>query len=231
MSTSANPGAGLETLKKALEKRLASQKRSNLIVGIVGGLLLVLLVGYFSYGYSAIKGMLKPEDLVAFGTQTMKDQIPELRKTIETKVMEAIPNAAEMVTKSALDNIPEGRKYLEKFLEEQMDNLLEETSAMTAQELRKFVKDNKADLIATIRAIDSEKDAEKTIKHLTDLMEVQLGREILKDAKEMYDMLLEMNQKMAKLKAGKNLPKHEESMLHMLKIIRRIQVERATNKT
>lgn len=231
MSTAPNPAGSLESLKKALEKRLSSQRRSNIVVGTVGGLLVALLIGYFSYGYNAISGMLKPADLVAFGADALKQQIPQLKSTIEAKVMEAIPNASEMLAKTALDNIPEARKMIEKVIDEQVGHLLDETSAMSATELRKFVKENRADLVATIRSLESKKDAEKTITHLTELMEAQLGREILKDAKEMYDTISDVNQKLSKLKAGKGLQKHEESMLHMLKIIRRIQVERATNKT
>ena len=67
---------------EAVYRQLRSLRRrfqlGSWIFLIVGGLLLAVVAGYFSFGYSEISDLNDPEKIVALVGQTVDDQIPIL---------------------------------------------------------------------------------------------------------------------------------------------------------
>lgn len=220
--------ARLEELCASLRKKVAAGRRGNLIFGVVATLLLVVVVSYFVFGFVFISSMLEPHHIVEGGSQMFKDNIPDLKKTIQDRVVASAPQIASMATGYVMEYMPTGREAIEKTVGEQMGHLLDETSSVTAKELRKFVHDNRDDLKNTLKALNNEKEAADVVAKLSKAIEAQLGRELLADAKELMDIVIDLNAKLARINEGKDLDTHDQTIRRMLMICKRIQLDQST---
>lgn len=220
--------AKLDEICAVMRKKVAAGKRSNVIFGVVATLLLLVVVSYFVFGFVFISSMLEPAHLVDGGTQMFKENIPEMKRQIQEKVVASAPQIAGMATTFVLDYLPTGRETIENSLNEQLGNLLDETSSVTSKELRKFVHDNKAELKNTLQALNDQKEATEVVGRLSKAIEAQLGRELLADARELMDILIDINTKLARINEGKDLDAHDQTIRRMLMICKRIQIDQST---
>ena len=84
MGTTPNASSGssaalndrLEQLQQRLRAELRRTSRATTSVIVLGVLLLLLLGGYFAYGYSVIKKETAQEPLLDFAEATLQDQLP-----------------------------------------------------------------------------------------------------------------------------------------------------------
>ena len=102
-----------ERLSVAQGKIARIQRRMKIntwVTAIIGGLALVALSVYFTYGYFSIKELLDPKMLVNMVGQRIEDELPETRKQIETRIIESAPEMAEQLSERVVSLAPTARK-------------------------------------------------------------------------------------------------------------------------
>src|SRR6266852_3389149 len=101
-----------------LEQELTRQRKridgSTTLMTVVGIIALLAVAGYAWYGYREISIFTDPNKIVDLGQQLLDDNIPQLRRKLETEIGQAAPQWASTLSKEALGALPAGRKRLGK---------------------------------------------------------------------------------------------------------------------
>ena len=239
-STSANASAPENPEILALDKRLeASQgelellrrniRRSSLFSTIVGVLLLLLLTGYFTYGYVKIAAFLdEPEQFISLVAQTAEDYLPKGRKDLEATITESAPEWAERASEELVARAPDVRKALEDSILVQTDLLVQELSGFTEKEFHDFLINQRPTLETSIREWSSgEEVPEETIAVLQEALDKELQANTQQQADVLLHTLYALKDKLKKLAEGRYLNGEESLERQAMMIIRRLHLEQA----
>lgn len=226
----------LTALNKRLDDALAELdtqrrrvKRSSIISTCVGGALLALLTAYFTVGYVKILEFVnKPEEAVALVGQTMEDMLPDVRKQIETMIIEGAPEWAKMASEELLASAPDIREQLEGLILDQSKLLVEQLSGFSEQRFAEFLETQRPTFEATIRELSStQQEPEETFAELTEALENELKVNMEEEARTLLDVVYALNEKLRKLSDGRDLTREESYLRRAMMILRRVQLEQA----
>jgi hypothetical protein len=227
MSESSNTLADrLDTAQTKLTKLQRKLNRGTIITAVVAALLLALMAGYFYFGYREISELLEPETLVAFGTQMVDDQIPEVRRNVQGQVQENAPVWAEQLSTQVVDSMPSIRKSLEDYVLGQTENVVQQLSGVTETEFRKFLqqdRDTMQDVLNELSA--SDEISEDTLAALETAMDQALQANTQEQADLVLGTLTELRGKVDKLATGRGLNDEEALERQVLMVARRLQLD------
>jgi len=123
--TSSSNDSKLQDVASKLSKISSSMARGARITAFVGIILMVLMLGYFAYGYNEIKDLTKPENLVALGGQLVDESLPQVLNLVKNTVESSAPDWAQALSDQAIGATPTIRESLE-------DHILAETEGVIA---------------------------------------------------------------------------------------------------
>jgi len=225
------------TLVDELKKRLArmqadlaaqrrSLNRSSTLTAILGLIVLGALAAYFYYGYTQIAYAAEPERLVDVAETIVNDNLPNARASLEQEVDKNAAKWAQSLSQKARQSLPDLRAKAETYFVEQVDKSLDESAVLTDQHFRNFVKENKPLLEKAFK--DLEKSPELADDSLADLekaLDKELQSDLRAQASATFDALNQLNEKLKKLRAGKNLSPPEQTERELIMIVRRLQLD------
>jgi hypothetical protein len=225
-----NPPSGdvagrLAACEKELSVQAASIRRSGALTLGVGIVLLGLLAGYFWYGYQQISSVMNPDTLVAAASGWVEDQLPEVRKSLETEVDKSAPVWAASLSKQARDSLPSLRSKLEEHVMQQVDATIEQTVNMTDAEFRKFLQDNRPTLEQGFKDLKGDPAlAQESLQRIEDAVQEQFAVNMQQGASDLFATLGQMRAKLVRLKAGTSLTQEEKLERHVLTLLRGLQL-------
>jgi hypothetical protein len=236
MSTTPQPPAGgtaattvkdrLERLQRELADERARTQRSSILTLIVGVLALLLLGGYFAYGYSEIKKLANSDDLIGFAEIEIERRLPEGRRLLEKQLVDNAPEWADRLSKQALENMPTAREKCEEYALEQYEVSMKEVANLTDEQFRTYLRANRPMIEKHFKELgDKPTLAESSVEELQKSLEDQLQTNMKSSAKDLLDTLLAANAKLKRLQANKDLTKEEENERRVIMLARRIQLE------
>jgi hypothetical protein len=231
--TAKTPGAPVPSLKDRLEqlhRDLVAQRRhaqtATTLTVVIGVLVLLVLGGYFAYGYAKIKQLADPNLLVDYAEDQLQQNLPSVRKSLEDEITRSAPKWAETLSRQALESAPTARKKLEDYTLEQYETSVKELSGMTDQQFRGYLKDNRPMLEKQFKELGSNPQlAESSLAELEASLEKQLERNMKAEAAQLLDTLHSANAKMSRLRAGDKLTKEEQIERQVMMLMRRLQSE------
>lgn len=216
--------ASINDTERLLKDCATRTRRGNMLTVIVGAFVLLLLGGYFAYGYSQIADVTKPKVMVDAAESWLEDQIPEVRKTLEAEVDKSAPVWAESLSKQAQASLPTVREKLEAYVLDQADQIMEQTVNLTEEHFRKVLKEKREVLEEGFNDLaKSPKLAKETLRDLVDAMEGVFQADMKEGSSEMFARLNFMTEKLTRLKAGKDLNPEENLERLVLMQVRRLQ--------
>jgi hypothetical protein len=230
--TTANSGspAALKDRLDQLQRQLSAEQRrtsrSTRGVIILGVLLLLLLGGYFAYGYSEIKKQTAHEPLLDFAEVTLRDQLPVARQTVADEIQKSAPEWAKMLSQQVQQNLPTARKKLEEYTLEQCDLMLKEASLVSADQYRGFVRDNRPTLEAGFKELStSPKLADKTLADIEKSLEKELQTSMKAEAGQLLDTLRSASAKLKRLRDSPRLAADEHLERRIVMLTRRLELQ------
>ena len=194
---------------------------------IVGGLLLVLVTFYFSYGYSEVSSFRDPELLVSLVGDMAEQQIPAMRKMAQEQVDQNADAWAEMASKQVLAQIGPARKQIESLALQKSDEAIAKINVIGEKKFREILAQNR-DTVQN--AIDQIKADEEVSDGVVLALQEAIEKEFKIDADSQVDALVtivsDINANMEELVAGENLTREQRAERRVLMLARRIHVER-----
>jgi hypothetical protein len=226
--------SGLETSIERAHGRVSSvasriQSGANVTL-CVGGLLLVMVSGFFIYGLPQMDELLDPTNTVARVEMLLEDQgIPALRKYATDFAKNNSKEVAKSLNQTAIDGMPTVRKLLEDHAVEQLNGMIDERLPQTEQKFVGMIKQRKPQLEKTFAELDSpdEEVSKRAIKELMAILEAELQRDFQEDVQILLATLYHMNTKAKKILANQGLTAEENLIRQMISTVRRIKQDYA----
>jgi len=222
-----------KTLTERLEaahRRLRGLRRrlqlGNWITAIIGFALLLLVAGYFAYGYSQISDLRDPELIVSLVGGVLDQNIPEVRKTLEEQVKTNASVWAEQASEQVLLAMPTIRKGLEDYACKQADALIDELDVVGEKEFRRLLDKNRSTVKQAIQDLKDEKEvSDGVVLLLEEAMEKELQIPMQDQAEVLLVLLSDLNKNIKQLHEGENLSAEQQCERRVLMIAKRLQVE------
>jgi hypothetical protein len=213
-----------------LERQLASQRkhlaRRTRFTAIVALFLLIVLAGYFYFGYKNFDEVTRPAMIVQVAETFVDANLPELRKSLQAEIIRSAPSWAEQFSGELQAGMPQGRAQLENYIENQMEGMLDQASAFSQDQFRTFLRENRPVLEHGFQDLaDSPTLAEETMKQVIDGLDKQLSHQMQLESSQLFETLSMMKKKLALLKTAQNLSNEQQLERRVLMLTRRLQLE------
>ena len=198
-----------ERLGRLEQDLIAQRKRvdGNTTLMAIVGLIALIAVAVYSYiGYKGISEAVEPKNVVSTVETTLDDQLPQLRRRLESEIVQSAPEWANTLSKEALGALPVARKRLEKVATTYADDALQETRAITDKRFREFYKNHHADLQKKFDELAKSPNlAENSIADIQADLEKDLQVDLKADATVLLKEITLRNKNFKDLRDGKNL--------------------------
>src|SRR5262249_199948 len=153
-----------------------------------------------------ISEAVEPKNVVSTVETTLDDQLPQLRRRLESEIVQSAPEWANTLSKEALGALPVARKRLEKVATDYADDALQETRAITDKRSREFYKNQHADLQKKFDELAKSPNlAETSIADIQADLEKDLQVDLKADAEVLLKEITLRNKNFKDLRDGKNL--------------------------
>lgn len=216
----------LEEANRVLAEQVTSIRRGNRLTLIVGILALLLMAGYFTYGYSQISELMQPDTLVTLGVSQLEDHLPEARRAIETEITTSAPVWAEQVSARVRGSLPEARTRLEGYVLTQVDTGVVKAVELTEQEFRDFLRANRQSLDEGFRDLaTSPQLADESLERLVVAINTKFQSNMQHNSKDLFETLNELVARLSRLKANQALTQEEALLRQIIMQARRMQFE------
>lgn len=220
--------ARVDQLSQQIAIHEAAMNRSASTTGIVGIIAIVLLSGYFFYGYKMISELLQPEKLVPLGAEMLHNKLPEARQATVQLVSDSAPRWAADISVQARGSIPTLRTQLEDYVMKQTDVLLGQVTSVTEEQFRKTMKENHDLLDKGFKELaTSEKLSEESLKAIEAALEDQLQADMKAQSELVLETLRHLRSRAQRLLAGNDLDEEERIERRVLMLSRRLQLMEA----
>lgn len=213
-----------EAAQNELVKLRRSFQLGSWITGIVGTVIIVVLGGYFCYGYIVISELKDPEPIIALVGQMADTQIPLIRARLESQVDKNATAWAQDASDRAVAFVPTLRKKLEELASEQVDKAIDQINVLGEKEFRRVLDENRDTIKQALQDLEDDKE-------ISDGVLLLLEEELAKELKMNVDALAGtplvivsvLNSSGKTLLAGENLTEEQEHERRVLMIVRRLQ--------
>jgi hypothetical protein len=219
-----NTYARLEAAHAEMRRLRRRQQRSNWLTAIVGILLLVLIGGYFSYGYATISEFRDDPDMIIAPLGNMADdQVRNLRASLETQVKENADLWAEQASQQVIAGMPGARKWLEDYACQQADSVIQKVDVIGDKQFRDWITENR-DTVE--KAVGQLKEGGALSDDVVALLEQELKEKLNLDVTEQAAVLPVLLSDLNKVLEGKDLNAEQQLERRILKIVRRLQKDK-----
>jgi len=231
----------LEKRLADVQDQLARQKRrlnrGAVLTMVFGVLMLILMAGYFYYGYTTLDDFTQPEKIVQLGTSTLLGNLQESREFLDKSFDELLPELVPDVlgyARRALDTgsdqltayIPELRSGAENMVLEQMDKLMGGFSALvTEEQFTELCRANGPAMRQIFHEMEGEEASGRVVSDLEKVVDSQMQRSWREQMQVMYGTTTYMKEKLEKLSRGKDLNAEQTLERNILKIARALRLQ------
>jgi hypothetical protein len=218
----------LNSSQQKLNTLQAELDSSNRLTLAVGTLMLLVLAGYFAYGYREIKKLVEPDTLVPYGAQMLQERIPEARHAIVQQVSTSAPVWAEQVSTRVRDELPRIREKLQDYFLKQSEDMLKQVSTISEEHMRKALTENKDVLDTHIRELaQNEQLSDAAAEALVTALEGELKQDLKGQSEIVLDSIQTLDARVQRLATGLNLDEEEAVERRILMLARRLQLMEA----
>lgn len=224
--------SGLAEQVNRLTRQIAQQEsaiyRSTRVMGSIGLIGLVLIAGYYYYGYKEIARLLEPNTLVPFAAGMLEQRLPEAREALVVQISKSAPAWAEQVSLKAQQAIPDLRVKLEDYVLSETDKMAQQVTTLTEEKIQKVLHENREVVEKGFKELaDSDNLSEETLAVLVTALEKELQTDMQAQAGEVLETLRFLSGRVQRLADGKDLDDEEQSERRIAMLARRLQLTEA----
>ena len=212
-----------------LNKEIAGTRRSTnwssnlaLLIGLV---CIVLLCGYFGYGYKALNDVTQPKMIVEAAKGYMGDYSIEARKVASAEIRKSAPIWAQEASIELVANMPTFRKQAESTVETYFNEQIAMSQGLAGKEFKKIIQDNREDFGEAIKLMVEEGNSDEFVDTILPIIEKSSEIDLKDNAMLVLGGLDEINRRLEKLATGTDLNPLEEQQRHILGLTRVLREE------
>lgn len=218
----------MNKMSQQISQQEAAIHRSSRTTATIGLIALVVLGGYFFYGYRMIAEVLEPKMLVRSATGLIEQQLPVATNSLIAQVNNSAPTWAEKVSVEAQGSIPKLRLTLEDYVLTETDKLANQVTNLTEDKFRKAMHDNHDVIEKGFQELaTSDKLSEESLKQLVTALEQELKTDMQTQAEAVLETLRFLSSRIQKLSAGKGLDEEERCERRIAMLSRRLKLMEA----
>ncbi len=207
-----------------LVKELAGKRRItslgtnlSLLVGLIS---IALLCVYFGYGYFMLDELTKPETVVGSAKAYLEDNSPQAMEIAAAEVRNSAPIWANQASQEFIASMPTVREQAEVALMSYIDEQLAETQKLTSEGFEDMMDKHQADFADAINMMVAGGDSSVFTEKVMPLIEEAYAPEMKESVLNTLGILQEINRRMEKLAAGKDLNEIELQQRKILGLTR-----------
>lgn len=229
-----SPGSSPSALRDRIERvhqELVAQKqstdRSTALVALVGIVVIVVAAVFYYYAYRQIGQLVnEPKTLVTATAGLVDERLPDLRKQIEEQVSQNAPEWATTLSVQLKESLPGYSSQFVDYAVGQADNAFNEGTAMSDDQMKGVINKHKPQILQLIRELKTnDMLPESSMRILEQALEDEMGADMNAQSRQIMDSLMSAREKMARLKAGKDLKPDEMIERNLLLVARRMRAE------
>lgn len=218
----------LNQLTQSIAKHETAISRSTRTTGTVGLIALMLMAGYFYYGYVKIAELLQPELLVPLGASMLERNLPAARQALVKQISDSAPAWAETVSSNAQKAIPDLRDKLETYILAETDTLLVQAATLTEDKFRKALHENHELIEKGFQELaNDEKLSDASLQALVTALEQQLQADLQDQSATVLETLRFLSARVKRVSAGQGLDQEERCERRIAMLARRLQLMEA----
>lgn len=207
-----------------LAKELAAKRRStnwssNLSL-FIGMLIILLLAGYFGYGYYMFNDITQPETIVGSAKSYLEDLSVEARRTAGEEVRKSAPVWAKEASQELVANMPSFREKAEVTFAQYFDDKVQETRELTREEFAKVVENNRADFQEAVDTLVQEGKSDEFVAKIMPIIEQQYAAGLHSQVSNVLGGLQFINQQLDKLSSEQELNPIQQQQKYILGLTR-----------
>lgn len=234
MSASSSPSGNsavvdrINKLTQQISAQESAIQRSSSTVAIVAVIALVLVGGYFWYGYEMIASLIEPKTLVPYAAGMLQQNLPAARQSIVQQINDSAPAWAQQLSVKARETVPELRNKLEEYVLNETEKMLGHATGITEEKFRKVMHENHDVLERGFKELaDHEKLSDECLNVLVSSMEQELQTDLKDQAEMMLETLRHLSTRVQRVASGKNLNDEERCERRIAMLARRLQMMEA----
>lgn len=160
-------------------------------------LIAVFVVAAGGYGYWRVREALRPQNVAAEAEQYVHSHYPEWRAELKKEMVKSAPKLADRFSRRAVKSIPDARVRLERQLDALITRGLDRTQEASTEELREFVRQNKADIRQAYAEVKQSPDeARAAVKRTEAAFEKRFGVGVQAEAREALSWIRAFNERL-----------------------------------
>jgi len=217
----ADPKATANALEARLDQSIARQQKAKTTTFVIGGILLVVMIGYFSWLNIMVRELFTPETVSQIAVDKMKATVPAMTKSVREDMIRSADANVKEVLDTGLKQVPVLRKEAEDWVSYQAKLRLARVD-QEFSELVDYAFDNHA---ADVRSLLIDLKTDEGAKALEDAL-VDMLSEPLRQSQAEVDIkayaitLQNLANKMERLREAKNLSEEQRLELEILECLK-----------
>src|SRR5262249_15386952 len=216
----------LDQLRDDVARERGRTSRATIFTAVVAVIALLLVCGYFVYGYKLFAEVTEPEKVVDVAEGLLDEKLPEARTALEDQIIKSAPQWAAGLSKQAQDGLPDARKRLTDRFVEEAEKASNEANILTEEHYRKFLRSNKPMLEEALNELAKSPElAEETLRKIELPLENELSGDMKIDAKEVCRDIVSVRTNLQRLSEGKGLTPEQKVERRVWMLARRLHSE------
>ncbi len=191
----------LKGLEEKLDAQVAKAKRAQTTTIVVGVILILFIIIYFSVISSQVRGLMEPESVAQIASEEAVQQVRNLRPELERIAKEQAPELVDRVIDEALlAQLKEGRIFLQEEIKKEANGRLEGMSQFIIEEFDNTMaqhEDNVRLMVEQLQTTEGTQQFEQDV--YTRLQEAMNDEEILIEINAYGDALTEIQDRLVYL--------------------------------
>ena len=218
----------MNKLTQKISQQEAAIHCSTRTTATIGLIALVVLGGYFYYGYTEIAKLLEPKTLVGSATGLLDQNLPAARDALIAQINNSAPAWAQQVSLQAQEAVPELRLKLEDYVLTETDKLANQVTTLTEDKFRKAMHDNHDIIEKGFQELaTSDKLSEESLKVLVTALEQELKTDMQAQSEAVLETLRFLSARIQRLSIGKGLDEEERCERRIAMLSRRLKLMEA----
>ena len=206
----ADTKSNADRIEKRLDETIAKLEKGQRINTIIGIVLIVVILGYFGFLISQVRGLSTPESVSEIATGYARERIPDMRQGLSDQLTQNAGKYINDAIDQALQTVPDVRRKAHQVAIQQSDKYMNQVRTELEKMMDQALEQNSAEislLIDELQTVEGTQEFEDTLYKI--LMEPIEEGNLHVDIQAYGVALMELSNKLERIANDRDLGESE----------------------